>query len=219
LFAAADLLIGGGFRFARPSKFTSRLHFRALLTAGRFEAGRSLTTLNDIHVLVVDDNKQMRFLVRCLLRAGGISKVTEAETGAQAFEVMGARPVDLIIVDWKMAPVDGLAFTHMVRRNNDSPNPYIPILMLTAHTEISRVAAARDAGVSGFIRKPISARLLFDRISNVLTDTRMFVRAGGFFGPDRRFGQDPHYAGPLRRESDKGEGGEALDVDDLRWSA
>src|SRR5690606_3053821 len=111
-----------------------------------FRAGRSVATLNDIHVLVVDDNKQMRFLVRCLLRAGGINKVTEAETGAQAFDVMRARPVDLIIVDWKMAPVDGLAFTHMVRRNHDSPNPYVPILMLTAHTEISRVAAARDAG-------------------------------------------------------------------------
>ncbi len=183
-------------------------------------AGRSVATLNDIHVLVVDDNKQMRFLVRCLLRAGGITKVTEAETGAQAFEVMRARPVDLIIVDWKMAPVDGLAFTNMVRRNHDSPNPYVPILMLTAHTEISRVAAARDAGVSGFVKKPISARLLFDRISNVLTDTRMFVRTAGFFGPDRRFGQDPHYAGPLRRETDKDQPVEAIDLDDdLRWTA
>lgn len=221
--AAADLLIGGRIRFAKPSKFTIRLHFRALLTEGSI-AGRSVATLNDVHVLVVDDNKQMRFLVRCLLRAGGISKVTEAETGSQAFDVMRARPVDLIIVDWKMAPVDGLAFTLMVRRNHDSPNPYIPILMLTAHTEISRVAAARDAGVSGFVRKPISAQLLFDRISNVLTDTRLFVRNDTFFGPDRRFGQDPHYAGPLRRETDRlqpnaNEGDEALDVDDLRWTA
>jgi two-component system, chemotaxis family, chemotaxis protein CheY len=163
-----------------------------------------VATLNDIHVLVVDDNKQMRFLVRCLLRAGGITKVTEAETGAQAFEVMRARPVDLIIVDWKMAPVDGLAFTYMVRRNHDSPN----------------VAAARDAGVSGFVKKPISARLLFDRISNVLTDTRLFVRTETFFGPDRRFGQDPHYAGPMRREADRGEAStEAVDLDDLRWTA
>ncbi|MEZ5958875.1 MAG: response regulator [Hyphomonadaceae bacterium] len=178
-----------------------------------------MATLNDIHVLVVDDNKQMRLLVRCLLRAGGITKITEAETGAQAFDAMRLHPVDLIIVDWKMAPVDGLAFTRMVRRNHDSPNPYLPILMLTAHTEISRVAAARDAGVSGFVRKPISARLLFDRISNALTDTRLFVNTDSFFGPDRRFGQDPHYAGPLRRASDNGEDNEDVDLDDLRWTA
>lgn len=175
-----------------------------------------MTSLSDIHVLVVDDNKQMRFLVRCLLRAGGISKVTEADTGAKAFDVMRAGTVDLIIVDWKMAPVDGLAFTNMVRRNHDSPSPYVPILMLTAHTETSRVTAARDAGVNGFIKKPISARLLFDRISNVLTDTRMFVRSDAFFGPDRRRGSDPSYAGPFRREGDKPE---ELDLDDLRWSA
>ncbi|WP_083197193.1 response regulator [Candidatus Viadribacter manganicus] len=178
-----------------------------------------MATLNDIHVLVVDDNKQMRFLVRCLLRAGGINKVTEAETGGQALEIMSARLIDLIIVDWKMSPLDGLAFTQMIRRNHNSPNPYVPILMLTAHTETSRVTAARDAGVSGFVRKPISARLLFDRISSVLTDTRMFVRTEGYFGPDRRFGQDPHYAGPLRRECDRGGEEESLDLDDLRWSA
>ncbi len=188
-----------------------------------------MATLNDVHVLVVDDNKQMRFLVRCLLRAGGISKVTEAETGPQAFDVMRAFTVDLLIVDWKMSPLDGLTFTNMVRRHPKSPNPFIPILMLTAHTEISRVAAARDAGVSGFVKKPISAQLLFDRMSNVLTDTRMFVRTNGFFGPDRRFGQDPHYAGLMRRESDKQEtleeppaaatADDELDLDDLRWTA
>ncbi|MGQ0533998.1 MAG: response regulator [Caulobacteraceae bacterium] len=180
-----------------------------------------MTSLGDIHVLVVDDNKQMRFLVRCLLRAGGITKVSEAETGRGAFETMRARPVDLIIVDWKMAPVDGIAFTKMARRNQESPNPYIPILMLTAHTETSRVTAARDAGVSGFVKKPISARLLFDRISSVLTDMRLFVRSPEFVGPDRRRGQDPTYAGPFRRETDQGatQKSETVDVDDVRWSA
>ncbi|MGD9981292.1 MAG: response regulator [Hyphomonadaceae bacterium] len=180
-----------------------------------------MTSLSDIHVLVVDDNKQMRLLVRCLLRAGGISKVSEAATGAEAFETMRTKPADLIIVDWKMAPVDGLAFTTMVRRNPDSPNPFIPILMLTAHTEASRVTAARDAGVSGFIKKPISARLLFDRLSNVLTDTRLFVRSESFFGPDRRHAQHPDYKGPFRREADRtgNDKPESLDVNDLRWSA
>ncbi|MBK8542804.1 MAG: hypothetical protein IPL62_04060 [Caulobacteraceae bacterium] len=46
--------------------------------------------------------------------------------------------------------------------------------------------------MSGFVKKPISSRLLFDRISNVLTDRRLFVSTDNFFGPDRRFGQDPH---------------------------
>jgi DNA-binding response OmpR family regulator len=118
----------------------------------------------------------------------------------------------------------------MMRWNNDSPNPYIPLLMLTAHTEASRVAAARDAGVSGFIRKPVSARTLFERISTVLTDPRMFVRTEDFMGPDRRRGEAANYQGPHRRASDRGQKtaqaqGQAqiildtIDIDDERWRA
>jgi two-component system chemotaxis response regulator CheY len=177
-----------------------------------------MTALNEVHVLVVDDNRQMRVLVRCLLRAGGLTQISEAETAAAAFQIMRERQVDLAIVDWMMRPVDGLAFTRTVRRDGASPNPYMPILMLTAHTEASRVAAARDAGVTGFIRKPISAKLLFDRVAGALTDRRMFIRTDDFFGPDRRHAAVPGYAGPFRRESDRaGDSGlETIVVDDLR---
>jgi two-component system, chemotaxis family, chemotaxis protein CheY len=174
-----------------------------------------MTALNDVHVLIIDDNRQMRLLVRCLLRAGGLTNVTEAETAAHGFEVMRERPVDLVIVDWMMQPVDGLMFTRMVRWDSASPNPYMPILMLTAHTEASRVAAARDAGVTGFIKKPISTRLLFDRVASALTDSRMFIRSEDFFGPDRRRGMIPGYAGPFRRTEDGGDKFETIELDDL----
>jgi CheY-like chemotaxis protein len=176
-----------------------------------------LTSLSDIHVLVVDDNAQMRLLVRCLLRAGGIFNVAEAETASAAFDAMKARQVDLIVLDWKMAPTDGIAFARMVRWRDDSPNPFVPIVMLTAHTEASRVAAARDAGVNGFVKKPISARLLYDRISSALTDPRPFIRSAEFRGPDRRRSPAPNYAGPFRRSTDKAL--ETIDVDDLKLRA
>jgi two-component system, chemotaxis family, chemotaxis protein CheY len=173
-----------------------------------------MTALSDIHVLVVDDNHQMRLLVRTLLRAGGLANVSEAPTAAHAFEVMAGRHVDLILVDWMMQPVDGLAFTRMVRWDSTSPNPYVPILMLTAHTEASRVAGARDAGVTGFIKKPISTRLLFDRVASALTDSRMFIRSDDFFGPDRRRGLIPGYGGPFRRATDGMNRVETVDLDD-----
>lgn len=177
-----------------------------------------MASISDVHVLVVDDKPQMRFLLRCLLRAGAINTMSEAETAREAFDVMRATPIDLVIVDWMMAPIDGLTFTRMVRWDSDSPNPYVPLLMLTAHTEASRVAAARDAGVHGFIRKPVSARVLFERVSNALTDTRPFIRTEDYLGPDRRFGQSAKYEGPLRRESD-GVVAQTVDLDDVRWRA
>jgi DNA-binding response OmpR family regulator len=90
--------------------------------------------------------------------------------------------------------------------------------MLTAHTEASRVTAARDAGVTGFLKKPISTRLLFDRVGGALTDRRQFVRTSDFFGPDRRRVQAPWYKGPFRRATDKGYI-DTFDLDDLRQSA
>lgn len=180
-----------------------------------------MASVSDIHVLVVDDNRQMRFLLRCLLRAGGVHDVSEADNAEHAFDLMRTRTVDLVIVDWMMRPTDGLAFTRMLRWDRHSPNPYVPILMLTAHTEASRVAAARDAGVSGFVKKPISARVLFERINFALTDMRMIIRSQDFIGPDRRHGHLADYAGPFRRESD-GSGRaplDTIDVDDARWRA
>jgi len=180
-----------------------------------------MTSLGDLHLLVVDDNAQMRHLVRALLRAGGIHRVTEAETANDALAVMRTHPIDLVLLDWKMAPIDGLAFARMLRWDTRSPNPYVPILMLTAHTEASRVAAARDAGVTGFVKKPISARLLFERLTSALTDTRMFVRSDDFFGPDRRHGMAPGYHGPRRRSTDQpgADAGETLDLDEMRFTA
>lgn len=177
-----------------------------------------MTSLSDLHVLIVDDNQQMRFLLRCLLRAGGLLHISEATTAAEAFDIMRLTPVSLVLVDWKMQPIDGLAFTRTARLKADSPNPYVPILMLTAHTEASRVAAARDAGVTGFIKKPISSRVLFERITNALTDTRSFIRTASFFGPDRRHIAHPDYAGPLRRATDKGAARmlDTIDIDDTR---
>lgn len=178
-----------------------------------------MTSLSDMHLLVVDDNEQMRHLLRCLLRASGIFKITEAETAAEALDAMRERQIDLVILDWKMAPMDGLAFARRLRWGEDSPNPYVPILMLTAHTEASRVAAARDAGVTGFVKKPISARLLFERITFALTDTRMIVRTQDFFGPDRRHINDPSYTGPFRRSTDAQAPTQMLDLEDIRIRA
>lgn len=181
-----------------------------------------MASLNDLHVLLVDDNQQMRFLLRSLLRAAGIGRVSEAGDAAVAFDCMSRSPIDLVLLDWKMQPIDGLAFARMVRHAPNSPNPYATILMLTAHTEMSRVAAARDAGVTGFLKKPISMGLLFERLNNALMDQRSFVRAGGFFGPDRRFGCSPAYSGPKRRAEDSGElgqFGDTFDLDDMRYRA
>ncbi len=155
--------------------------------------------LSRMNFLIVDDNKHMRKLVEGILRSLGVKTCVEAADGAGAFRELRHYPTDVIICDWNMSPLDGLDFTRMVRTGRDSPNPFVPIIMLTGHTEMNRVVEARDAGVNEFLAKPISAHALYTKISSIIEFPRQFIRSKDFFGPDRRRHENPSYSGPERR--------------------
>ena len=159
--------------------------------------------LEALRVLVADDNQHMRAILVTMLNSFGIKAVREVRDGGDGMEALRRWPADLAIVDFQMEPVDGVAFTRMVRTNSDTPNPYLPIIMLTGHSEMHRVTEARDAGVTEFIVKPLTAKVLVDRINACIYRQRPFIRSGSYFGPDRRRKADPYYAGPWRREADR----------------
>ena len=155
-----------------------------------------------LKALVVEDNAHMRSLLRALLNSVGIRDVAEAAHGGSALEVLRQRRSDLVLSDMAMSPMDGLEFTRRVRNDEQSPNPFVPIIMITGHTERHRVEAARDAGVTEFLAKPITAHNLFSRIARIVEQPRGFVRCESYFGPDRRRRQLEDYAGPWRRKED-----------------
>jgi two-component system chemotaxis response regulator CheY len=139
-----------------------------------------------LSVLIVDDSDHMLHLVQRLLFAMRIKNVRLAADAAAAFALMKAAPPDVIILDWNMIPLDGIDFIRLVRRGSDSPCPEVAILMLTAHTEAHRVVAARDAGVSWLIAKPVSFKSLYSALVRVVEDERPFVSSEVYVGPERR---------------------------------
>ncbi|MBS0473332.1 MAG: response regulator [Proteobacteria bacterium] len=155
-----------------------------------------------LKALVVEDNQHMRTLLRSLLNALGITQVLEANDGEEAFSLLRDKQPDLILSDLSMTPMDGIAFVREVRTSSTSPNPYIPIIMVTGHTERHRVEAARDAGATEVLAKPITAGNLFQRIGEIVDRPRAFVKCPTYFGPDRRRHVDEEYAGPFRRRDD-----------------
>ena len=170
--------------------------------------------LERLNFLVVDDNRHIRSLVRSLLRVLGARHIEEATDGADAYARLGTYAADVIICNWQMSPMDGLEFVRLLRTDTDSPNPFVPVIMLTAHTEAKRVVEARDAGVTEFLGKPISAHQLYSRIRAIIKHPRPFVRAKSYVGPDRRRRQDPDFKEPERRTQDTAEqpeeGGDGL---------
>jgi two-component system, chemotaxis family, chemotaxis protein CheY len=155
-----------------------------------------------LKVLVVEDNAHMRTLLRSLLHALGMKQVYECNDGASAYKELRERKPDFVLTDLSMKPVDGIEFTRMVRNAADSPNPYVPIIMITGHTERPRVMAARDAGVTEFLAKPITVQSLMTRIAEIVDRPRAFVRCETYFGPDRRRHRMEDFAGPWRRHDD-----------------
>ncbi|MBL6959178.1 MAG: response regulator [Rhodospirillales bacterium] len=168
----------------------------------------SVYNLERLNFLIVDDNKHMRALVKSILHALGVKSCLEASDGADAFKELRHFPADIIICDWNMSPLDGLDFVRLVRTGKDSPNPFVPIIMLTGHTEMNRVLEARDSGVHEFLAKPISAKKLYSRVRSIIERPREFVRAGMYFGPDRRRAASSNYKGSERRKQDSEGGGD-----------
>ena len=162
-----------------------------------------MSSLQSLAVLLVDDNQHMRAITSAVLNSAGIHKVHEAPDGAVALDILSHQPVDLAIVDYNMFPLDGVEFTRLVRTGPDSANIYLPIIMMSGHAEKSRIYAARDAGVTEFLVKPITAKAILDRIQAVIFHPRPFVKTDGYFGPDRRRRETPNYSGPMRRAADK----------------
>ena len=155
-----------------------------------------------LKALIVDDNIHMRALLRALLEAAGVGDIAEATNGAAALGLLRDRKSELVLTDMSMKPMDGIDFTRAIRNSETSPSPFIPIIMITGHTEKYRVEAARDVGVTEFLAKPITAATLFSRMAEIMERPRGFVRAEGYFGPDRRRHRDETYVGPWRRHDD-----------------
>ncbi|MFC5343142.1 response regulator [Brevundimonas staleyi] len=165
-----------------------------------------MSALQSLNILLVDDNQHMRAITSAILQSAGIRNIREVSDGAMALDCLRDHAIDLAIVDFNMFPLDGVEFTRLVRNSPDSANPYLPIIMMTGHSEKHRVVEARDAGVTEFVVKPITAKAVFDRIQAVILRPRPFVKTEDYFGPDRRrTNAGGVYKGPRRRSTDPAE--------------
>src|SRR5215510_265581 len=151
--------------------------------------------LDRLKVLVVDDNHHMLNIVKTILRGFGVKEFFDANDAREGFAVVRGIQVDLIITDYAMMPINGCEFTKLVRTAADSPNHFVPVIMLTAYAERSKVETARDAGVTEFLAKPVTATELYRKVCAVINSPRSFIRTSMYFAPDRRRRKDGQYNG------------------------
>jgi CheY-like chemotaxis protein len=166
--------------------------------------------LKGLVFLVADANPYFSRIIVGLLRSFGATAVTEVRNSFDAIQLLNSQKFDILLCDDRLPPHGGLQVTHAIRRKRDNENRTIPILIMSGDTRESMVKIARDAGANMVLVKPVSASSLYDRLAWIAFTPRQFVDTPTYFGPDRRFKNDP-YPGVGRRRTDRhaGTGGEA----------
>lgn len=142
--------------------------------------------LAQIQALVVDDDPAVRKLVKALLASMGVRTIHEAVDGAAGLDAVRSAAPDVIILDWEMPQMQGPEFMRTLRSPDTFPYPAVPVIMLTAHGEYSKVKEAVAVGVNEYLLKPVSSKALLDRLISVLFNPRPIIRKPNYYGPEPR---------------------------------
>ena len=137
-------------------------------------------------VLVADPSPHMASLITVMLRSLGRKDIREAYDASKVMLELRRRAFDVVIIDDDLEGMDGVAFTKKLRAMTDCQNRLVPVIMMSAAPDAKRIADARDAGVTEFLRKPFAANHLQSRLTSIEANPRGFIEAGEFKGPDRR---------------------------------
>jgi two-component system, chemotaxis family, chemotaxis protein CheY len=119
----------------------------------------------EMRILVVDDSKAMRNLVKTVLRKAGFHNLAEAEDGEEAWSLLTKQEFDLLMSDWNMPHMDGISLLRKVRESEELK--VLPFLMVTAEGFKENVIEAVEAGVNGYIVKPFSPQAIEAKIEKI----------------------------------------------------
>jgi len=156
-------------------------------------------SFDKLKMVVVADNQHLRKLVATILHAFGVTQVQEADDHHVAWKILCDVSPDIALVDWQGDAMPGLELVKRIRNSGQSPNPFMPIILLTGRSDSEQLRLARDAGVNEYLAKPVSPRALMSRLVSVIEHPRPFVRTNSFFGPCRRYRASDENRGPDRR--------------------
>ncbi len=165
--------------------------------------------LKNISFVIVDKHPQIISLVRTILHSFGSREIHDAGDGDEGLRMIQQYEPDIVITDWAMKPMSGVQMVKAMRKHKNQIIKFMPVIMLTGYSERRRIVAARDSGINEYLLKPVSPKSLYNRIRAVIEQPRRFVKAGEYFGPDRRRGEHD-FSGPDKRGS--GEKGPPVDM-------
>jgi two-component system chemotaxis response regulator CheY len=119
-----------------------------------------------LKVLIVDDQFSVRQMIRLALEEIGVRHILESEDGRDAFEKAVSQPLNLIISDYNMPEMDGLALLRAVRGHQNVRK--LPFILLTGRGDRDLVVKAAQNGVNNYVVKPFTNTVLREKIEQVM---------------------------------------------------
>lgn len=142
---------------------------------------------SSLSVVLVDDNSQSLDILASVVAGFGARGIVRCESAEAAQEHLSRTPTDIVITDAQMPVTDGYDLVHWIRRSAAETNRFIPVVVVTAHTRKSEVLRARDCGANFIVAKPITPKVLLERVVWIAKEDRMAIETSDYVGPDRRF--------------------------------
>jgi CheY-like chemotaxis protein len=139
-----------------------------------------------LSILIAETSLYTGNIIGSMLRTLDIHDIREVNDGRSALTLLALRPFDVILVDDTLAEIDGVEVVRRLRATEESVNRHKPVIMMSAAPDAARITAARDAGVTEFLRKPFAAAHIEARLVAIEDKPREFVEAATYVGPDRR---------------------------------
>jgi len=143
-------------------------------------------SLQHYKILLADADQQLTQVLKTMLAEMGFTDVRSTRSGQEALSMLADTPFDFLITEWNLQRLDGMELLQRIRRDGQSPNPALPVVMLTGRAELADIVVARDHGINEYVVKPFSARTIYSRLERIVEHPRPFVASQQFVGPDRR---------------------------------
>lgn len=130
-----------------------------------------------IDILIVDDARFSSAVVDRTFTAAGYTRLRHASSAREALARLEEAPADLVVADWLMPEMDGLALTRHIRQLDEAANRYTYIILLTAREGVQALRTAFDEGVDDFVNKSSMSEQLLPRVMAAERLVRIHNRA------------------------------------------
>lgn len=128
-------------------------------------------------ILIADSKSYSRALVRSMLLQLEVKKIQEASDGAAAIDAIVATNPDVLILDWDISVLSAREVLSMVRNPSLTPNPDLPVIVIASSGQSAHVHEALELGARQFMVRPISPKMLGQRLIGIVKDARKVALA------------------------------------------